>query len=175
MGSALRISARNLELTDAIRSDIEKHAAKLEQYSSDITGGKITVEVPHRHQHMGKLFNVKLDIKVPGKEIVVKKEQNRDLYLAVRDAFFAAYRQLETWNRKRKRDIKYHEEMPAAKISSLFPDKGYGFIETADGREIYFHENSVLNNNFKKLSIGSPVRYVEEIGEEGPQASTVSL
>lgn len=175
MASALRISTRNINLRDAVRTDIEKHAMKLEKYSSDITDVKVSVEVPHRPRQTGKLFSVKLDIKVPGKDIVIRKEENRDLYSAVRDAFFAAYRQLEKWNRKRRGDIKRHEETPNARVSSLFTDEGYGFIATPDGREIYFHENSVLNDNFKHLSVGIPVRYVEEMGEEGPQASTVSL
>lgn len=173
MGNAIRISARNVELTDAIRTDIEKHAAKLEKYSTDITGGKITVEVPNRKKDVRKLYNVKLDIKVPGKEIVVRKKQSRDLYLAVRDAFFAAYRRLENWSKRRRGIIKYHEEMPTARITALYRDEGYGFIETPDGRQLYFHENSVLKKNFSRLRVGSPVRYVEEMGEKGPQASTV--
>lgn len=175
MGSAINISTRNIELSGAIRSTIEKHASRLEKYNSGITNVKVTVEVPHKRRHAGKIYNVKLDIKVPGKELVIKKEENRDLYVAVRDAFFAAYRRLGSRNRKRRGDIKRHEEMPSARVASLFPDEGYGFIETQDGREIYFHENSVLNDNFRRLDVGSPVRYVEEMGEEGPQASTVTV
>lgn len=49
----------------------------------------------------------------------------------------------------------------------------YGFSETADGRQIYFHRNSVLDWDFNRLTVGSEVRFTEEIGEKGPQASTV--
>jgi cold shock CspA family protein len=63
--------------------------------------------------------------------------------------------------------------------SDSFPDKrgesSYGYIETPDGREIYFHANSVLNNRFKSLKLGSKVSFAEEAGEKGPQASSVHL
>jgi cold shock CspA family protein len=65
--------------------------------------------------------------------------------------------------------------MPQARVAKLFPVEGYGYIETPDGREIYFHANSVLNNRFKSLKLGSKVSFTEEAGEKGPQASTVRL
>jgi cold shock CspA family protein len=51
----------------------------------------------------------------------------------------------------------------------------FGFIATADGREIYFHKNSVLNGGFARLKPGTAVAFAEEDGEKGPQASTVRL
>jgi cold shock CspA family protein len=57
----------------------------------------------------------------------------------------------------------------------LFPERGYGFLTTSDGREVYFHQNSVLGNKFKDLKIGTEVRFVEEPGDKGPQASTVRV
>jgi cold shock CspA family protein len=70
---------------------------------------------------------------------------------------------------------KQHQPSMPAKVTKLFPEAGYGFVETAEGREIYFHRNSVLNGRFKRLRIGSDVHFVEEPGEHGPQASTVKL
>jgi cold shock CspA family protein len=55
-------------------------------------------------------------------------------------------------------------------VAKLFP-QGYGYIETADGREVYFHANSVLND--QGLKLGTRVSFVEEAGERGAQASTV--
>ena len=60
-------------------------------------------------------------------------------------------------------------------ITKLFQDRGYGFLESEDGREIYFHKNSVLDGRFEKLQIGAKVRYAEEDGDKGPQASTVHV
>ncbi|MCK4467404.1 MAG: cold shock domain-containing protein, partial [Desulfobacterales bacterium] len=52
---------------------------------------------------------------------------------------------------------------------------GYGFLTTPDGREFYFHKNSVLDDKFKVLKVGMKVRFVEELGEKGAQASTVKV
>jgi cold shock CspA family protein len=59
-------------------------------------------------------------------------------------------------------------------VTRLFPWEGYGFLTSADGREIYFDRRSVLNDAFDRLAEGIQVRYVEESGEQGPQASTVA-
>jgi len=61
-------------------------------------------------------------------------------------------------------------------VVRLFSEPGYGFLESADdGHEVYFHANSVLHGDFDRIAIGTQVRYVEELGEEGPQASTVAI
>jgi cold shock CspA family protein len=60
-------------------------------------------------------------------------------------------------------------------VTQLDPLGEFGFLETGDGREIYFHRNSVLENGFSRLNVGARVTYVEEMGDKGPQASTVKL
>jgi cold shock CspA family protein len=77
--------------------------------------------------------------------------------------------------RRRRGDVKYHESEPHGRITQLFPSEDYGLIQTADGREIYFHRNSVLNADFDKLEEGAQVHFSEEMGEKGPQASTVHV
>lgn len=167
----LQITSRNLDLTDAIKANIQEKVDKLDKYCTTITSCRVVVEaIPKR-----TLYNVHVDIKVPGTELVVKREPNADLYLAIRDSFDAAYRQLENYAQRHRKDVKHHEAVPHAQISSLFPDQGYGFLTTFDGREIYFHENSVLNHSFKHLNKGMEVRFVEEMGEKGPQASSVTV
>lgn len=71
--------------------------------------------------------------------------------------------------------MKHHEETSRAVVSTLFPERGYGFLATPDGREFYFHKNSVLDGKFKVLKVGMKVRFVEELGEKGAQASTVKV
>jgi ribosomal subunit interface protein len=171
----IQITARNVDLSEPLREDLRKRAEKLDTFYDQIMRCRIVVEVPHQHQREGVQYNVRIDMTVPGAELVVKREPSEDLDVAVRDAFDAARRQLEEFARKRRGDVKHHEETPVAKVSALFPDRDYGFITTPDGREIYFHANSVLNEEFKKLTIGTEVRFVEEEGEKGPQASTVSV
>lgn len=171
----LQITVRNVELSDAIRDELRTRAEKLDTFYDQIMRCRVVVEVPHHHHREGTLYNVRIDMTVPGAELVVKHEPNEDLDVAVRDAFDAARRQLEEFARKRRGDVKRHEELPRARVTSIFPDKGYGFLSASDGREIYFHEHSVINYDFRRLKTGTEVRFVEEEGEKGPQASTVTV
>jgi len=121
---------------------------------------------------------VRIDITVPDREIVISRDPGRhhaheDPYVAIRDAFNAARRQLENYNQKRQQHVKYHTPPLVGRVIELHPEKDYGRIETTDGRLIYFHRNSVLDNDFEQLDIGSGVRFDQEAGDEGPQASTV--
>ena len=171
----LQITARNFDLTETIEDAIREKAQKLDLFYDQIMRCRVLVEAPHRRHHKGVLFNTRIDITVPGGEIVIKREPHEDLYVSIGDAFRAARRQVEDYDRERRRKVKYHEEMPRAIVSALFPEKGYGFLTTPDGREFYFHKNSVLGDKFKDLKIGMKVRFVEESGEKGPQASTVKV
>ena len=171
----LQITARNFDLTETIEDAIREKAQKLDLFYDQIMRCRVLVEAPHRRRHKGVLYNTRIDITVPGGEIVIKREPHEDLYVSIGDAFRAAQRQIEDYDRERRRKVKYHEEMPRAIVSALFPEKGYGFLTTPDGREFYFHKNSVLGDKFKDLKIGMKVRFVEESGEKGPQASTVKV
>ena len=139
---------------------------------------RVAVEAPHKHHHKGKLYHVRINITVPDKELVVSREPDQhhaheDVYVAIRDAFDAMRRQLEDYARRRRGKVKRHEAPPHGRIAKLFPEENYGNIETLDGRLVYFHQNSVVDTDFSKLETGSEVRFVEEMGEKGPQASTV--
>jgi cold shock CspA family protein len=57
----------------------------------------------------------------------------------------------------------------------LDPSGEFGFLESSDGRKIYFHRNSVLDGAFSRLARGSRVTFAEEMSEKGQQASTVKL
>lgn len=171
----LQITSRDFELSDAIKSEITEKAGKLDKFYDRITRCRVVVETPHRHKHEGKLYNVQIHLTIPGKEIVVKREPHEDLYVAIRNSFDAAKRKLEDASRLQRGKVKHHEEQPHARIITLFPEKSYGFIRTPDAREIYFHENSVVNQDFAKLKVGMEVRFIEQKGEKGPQASSVTV
>jgi cold shock CspA family protein len=91
----------------------------------------------------------------------------------VNAAFHEARRQLEDHVRRLDRRVKAHVPPQRGQVARLSPEEGCGFLRTSDGREIYFHEHSVLRGGFPRLREGSVVRFVEEAGDEGPQASTV--
>ena len=100
---------------------------------------------------------------------------HEDPYVTLRDTFNAAQRQLEDYVRKLRGKVKTHETPPHGKIKQLFPYEDYGLIETLDGREIYFHRNSVVEEDFNNLAEGDSVHFSEEMGEDGPQASSVHV
>lgn len=169
----LQLSVRNMSLSEAAEADIREKAARLDSFYDQVMGCRVIVEAPHRHHRKGVLYNVRIDMTVPGSELVIKREPHEDLYVAIRDAFDAARRQLEDFARRRRGDVKTHEAPSYARVTKLLAE--YGFLETPDGREIYFHRNSVLDGGFDRLKTGAEVRFSEEEGEQGPQASTVAL
>jgi cold shock CspA family protein len=178
MNLPLQVTFHNTPHSDVIEAAIHDEAAQLEQFFGNIMSCRVVIDVPHRHHKEGNLYDVRIDLKVPGKELVVSREtaeqtDMRHLRLAIREAFDEARRQLEDHVRQIRGQVKAHEPVPRARVARLFPEDGYGFLATPDDREIYFHQNSVLNGGFKRLHVGSEVRFVEEAGEQGPQASTV--
>ncbi|HSR57470.1 MAG TPA: HPF/RaiA family ribosome-associated protein [Candidatus Binataceae bacterium] len=175
MQRQLQITARDFVITEAIELQVRERARALESYFDRLTGCRVVLEAPAVHHHRkGGPFNVRIDLRVPGNELSVNRQNAEDLSIAVRDAFDAARRVLEDYVRELRHDVKTHEH-PLAKIARVFIEEGYGFIETADGREVYFHRNSVLGNRFEHLKPGVAVRYAEEMGENGPQASTIAV
>ena len=105
----LQITIRDVEHSEALEAHIRGKVEKLEEFFKHITSCRVVVEVPHKHHHQGKQFNVRIDIGVPGSEIVVNRDHAEDVYVALRDAFDAAKRQLEDYARKIRGDIKTHE------------------------------------------------------------------
>lgn len=174
----LQISFRHMEHSEQIEELIRDKAAHLDTFANHIMSCRVVVEPAGQHHRHGNLYEVRIDLTVPGEEIVVTRESGehteyRDIHVALRDAFDSARRQLEDYVRRQRGDVKSLEAEPRARVSKLFPKEDYGFLETSDGREIYFHRNSVLHEGFDRLQIGTEVAFVEEAGKKGPQASTV--
>ena len=176
MGIPVQITTHDFRLNAALESDIRDKAAKLEMYYDRITRCRVVIEAPVGHHRQGGPYNVRLDVTVPGSELVVNRQADEDLTVAIRNAFDAMRRRLEDYARQQRGDIKTHEEpLLSGQVTKLFPHEGYGFLETTDGREIYFHRHSVLDPGFERLTIGTEVRFVEELGQKGAQASTVHI
>ena len=101
----LEISARQIELTPDLEADLRRRAAKLERFFDRITSCRIAVEGPSNHHQGGGLYRVRLDITVPGSELVAKKE-GEELNAVIRDAFQAAERQVEELAERRRAHLK---------------------------------------------------------------------
>lgn len=180
MQQPLQITFRDIPQSDSVEEVIREKAAKLEQFFEKIMSCRVTIESPHSHHHQGRLYHVTVDITVPGAELVASRSSDKnhaheDVYVAIRDAFAAAKRQLQEYKRKLKNKVKTHEAPLHGQVSELVDDQGYGRIQSSDGRDIYFHRNSLVRGEYGELQVGSEVRFVEESGDEGPQASTVHV
>jgi ribosomal subunit interface protein len=176
---ALGIVFRNMDASEALEARIREHVARLERLHGRIASGKVVVEAPHRRGRQGRLYRVKLRLATPRREVVVSHEgpmnhAHEDVYVAVRDAFDAAERRLQSHAEQLRGDVKTHEAPRLeGRVARLFPD--HGFIAAQDGTEVYFHANAVAGNRFARLAEGDRVRLVVAEGEgaRGPQASTV--
>ena len=181
MDVPLELSFRNMDSSDAVEARVRERVDKLETYFGRINACRVVVETPHRHHRKGKIYHVRIEIGVPGRTFIVDRDPGQhhaheDVYVAIRDAFDAARRQLEDHSRKAAGKIKAHEVPVHGAISILNGLQGYGIVSLPDGQEVYFHRNSVVNDGFGHLNLGDEVRLVIAEGEsvKGPQASTVA-
>jgi ribosomal subunit interface protein len=95
MQTPLQITVRDIKQSEALEARIRDKVARLEQFHPNMTSCRVTVESAHRHSAQGRHFQVKVDVRVPGKEIVASRDHDEDVYVALREAFDAAKRQLD--------------------------------------------------------------------------------
>ncbi len=176
----LQITFRHMDTSEALAARIRERAEELDQICDRIISCRVAVERQHARHQQGNLFRVRVDVTVPGREVVVGRDPaadhaHEDAHVAVRDSFDAARRLLEDYVRERRGDVKLHAVPDHGRIARLIAEQDYGFITTPDGGEIYFHRNSVADGDFEKLEVGDEVRFVVQETEspQGPQASTV--
>ena len=192
------ITFRGIDPSAALEAEIRARIGKLETYYRPIMGCHVLVELAERHHETGNRYHVRLDVIVPGEEIVVAHEaglhataqdvdtekatkeaepdpERKHARVAVREAFDIARRRLQDYGRRQRRTVKAPARQPRGRVAQLFPIDEYGYIEAEDGHEVYFQKSSVLKNAFDRLTVGSTVSFVEESGEKGPRASTVKL
>jgi cold shock CspA family protein len=194
----IQITFRGLQPSDALEADVRERVTWLEQFHEGIVRCRVLVEIPHRHRHDGRHFHVRIELTVPGGDpIVVSHEPSlharlkdvegelhhketeiesvhRYAHVAIREAFDVARRRLEDFAREQRGTVKAHEVTAHGRVIEISKVDEYGFIET-DEHRVYFNRASVLDDAFDDLDVGTPVAFVEERGEKGPQASTVRV
>lgn len=193
----VQVTIRGVPSPELVEPEIRERAARLDRYYESIMSCRVLVERVHRHHQDGSQFHVRIDLGVPGGEIVVNRDSslhateqdvdqtrerkqdelhpvNKHVRVAIRDAFDTARRRLQDYARRQRADTKLHETPLHGRVVRLLGD-GYGFIGTPDEREIYFHRHSVIGDKFEDLHVGSEVAFAEEPGEQGPQASSVRV
>jgi len=178
----LELSFRDVEKTAELEDLIRQKVDKLEQICDTITSCRVHVERVQESQRSGNPVGMRIEVRVPRhNEIIVTQEIDSDqagepLPRLIRDTFAAARRKLQELTERQRGQVKPGATVDqVAVVAKLFPDRDYGFLETMDRREVFFHRNSVLDSDFDRLEVGTGVRFVEEEGEKGPQASSVLI
>lgn len=116
----INIVSRDFELTDSIKSAVSKNVANLETFFDRIIRCEVAISSPHHHHHRGRIYHIRIVLDVPGRNIVVSRESEKDgshedIYVALRDAFKAAGRQLQDHVKKLRREVKNHESNELSK------------------------------------------------------------
>jgi len=180
METPVEIDFQGMKPVERLYQSITSHITDLEQRCGRITACRVVLKAPGGHHRIGS-YEVNIRLALPnGREVNVARtaqqdERYTDVDFAINDTFKRARRRLQDHVRRMQGQVKAHEPQPTGAVIRLDPAGEFGFIETADGREIYFHKNSVLDDAFSRLSVGARVAFAEEAGDKGPQASTVRL
>jgi ribosomal subunit interface protein len=183
MEGPLEVSIKNIEKSDELEDILNREVEKLNRFSPDIISCRVALEKEHKQNTQGSPFHVRVEVSLPRKKrlattssaVYLREESLFEIRKAIRDAFGAMEKRLKKTESKKKHQVKSPAE-PRAFVAKLFSDQGYGFLKRDDtGEEIYFHQNSVLNNDFERLTVGTEARYDLEMGEKGPQASSVQI
>jgi cold shock CspA family protein len=173
-----RIDFHGMEPDEEKRERIRRQIERLEGLFGGMTACRVVVTAPGARPRSGGLYDINVHAVLPDdREVAVERtphqdERFADFDFALNDAFSRARRQLQDQVRQMRGETKRHESgLTTGVVKTLRRSEGYGFLEAPDGREIYFHRNSVQDGSFDDLSPGVRVHFVEEPGREGPQAS----
>lgn len=176
----LELSFQHIEPADEIKDYVRERVDYLGQLFDGITSCQVYIAAPQNRQKTGHLYDITIEVRVPGKELVVSDrkndmQQHQHLRIALRDAFAIIERDLKIYKQKMRGQVKVLDGMLQGKIVEIRHDKGFGQIQATDRRLIYFHRNSVVDGDFDALKVGDTVELVarHDESEIGPQASTV--
>lgn len=180
MQTPAQVEFEGVLATPELQASIDQHIAELESRFGRLTAGRVVVRGPGDRHRTGGQYEVSIRLALPdGREVNIGRtprqdERYADLAFAVDNAFKRARRRLQDQYRLMQGQTKQHENQPIGTVIRIDPSGAFGFIKSADGHEVYFNCNSVLDGP-SNIAPGTRVSYVEEIGEKGPQASTVKI
>lgn len=193
----VQVTFRNMKDLAGLEEMVQKEAAKLERFYDRISSCRVVVERPQRAES-SKLYHVRIDLGLPNGELVVKhmpvlhgtlqdlktedSRQEAESVLAhkspqraIHEAFHEMRRRLQDYSRRQEGVVKNKPKLSEGEVKEILPNEGYGFLQTTDDRKIYFNKASVLDGHFDRLRAGTRVGFAEEMGDKGPQASTVRI
>jgi ribosome-associated translation inhibitor RaiA len=181
MDEPLEIAFHQLEPSAAVEAAIRERFARLERRYDRLTHCRVSVEALHRQHRTGNLYEVHIDMLVPGGELAVSRQPqkareryaNPDVYTSIKDAFAAAERRLKRLKRQRREDLQPQATSLQAEVAEIHADEGWGYLRTAEGALLHFHRNAVANGSFTRLRAGESVHYLAAEGETGPTAARI--
>ena len=168
----IHIEGQKVEILPEWREKIEAELGRLQKHhSGPILHARVEI-IGTAHHHLGA-FEVHLVVTMPGDVITIIRQGEVVQPLLV-EAFDVLDRRLEERSHIIQQKVKAHEEFARrGRIIRLFPEGDYGFIETDDGLEVYFHANALKKGSFAALNPGTAVKFGQEEGDKGPQATWV--
>ncbi len=187
MQTPVEIDFQGIQATEQLRTCVTRNISTLEQRFGRITACRVVIRGPSERHRKGGAFDVSIRLSLPqGREVDIGRSEGRvkdadtdnrllDPVVAVNDAFKRARRRLQDHARRMQGHVKTHDAPPIATVARFDGTGGFGFLETSDGREVYFHKNSILDGGTQQVAPGTRVTFFEEMGEKGPQASTVRV
>lgn len=125
MTTPVQITFRNISASPALEQEIRSRASWLEAFFPTIVGCRVVLEVPHRHRRHGRSLHVRIELSLPGEDVIVNHEpapdvmtasrksdeldgRHKDEHVAIHDAFDVARRRLEDMARRQRGDVKTH-------------------------------------------------------------------
>ena len=174
----LQVEARNLEMRKVWQDKIDEETSRLERHHAGfINHLRLTIEGTAHHKEGG--YELRVVASIPNDTVVVKRKGEKVVPIVV-DAFNTLGMQLKELQRKRRQSFKVPPEAARGTgsegiVKTIYPYESYGFIVTSQGREIYFHENSLKDITMNQLSEGDDVKFGEAEGDKGPCAAWVRV
>ena len=199
MQTTPEITFKGLERTTSIDKLITRGIAKLEQVCNYIISTRITVEQIQTRHRTDNPYRILIEISIRDRPDIVVERLSNKIKKTVEDpdkinsrpvrkrngredalpafiisTFDSARRELEKIIEKQRGAVKVHPQQRAqAMVEKIFRDQEYGFLRASDGQSVYFNRNSVLHDHWEHLKVGTAVRYTQEVGDKGLQASIV--
>ncbi|MDA0923587.1 MAG: HPF/RaiA family ribosome-associated protein [Proteobacteria bacterium] len=176
----LEIAFTHIAPSDEIKDLIVDKIAHLEKIYDGIISAHVQIRAPHQRHQTGNLFSVTIELRVPGRALVVRRDQDKaarheHLRVTLREAFAAMEVALRHWKDTAKGEVKSHGATLQGEIVQLDLAREFGQILATDNRLIYFHKNSLVDGAFSDLRLHDKVALV--VGGDdsviGPHASTV--
>jgi cold shock CspA family protein len=171
----LQVDVRNLTMRSQWQEKIDEEKEKLSRHHPGLIHHlRVTIEGTRSHKEGG--YGLTLVASVPNDTVVVKRKGEK-VPPMLGEAFNTLGLQLKELQRKRRQTVKVKEAIPYSDlqgvVDKLFLDQSYGFIQTANGQDIYFHESCLKDLAMDQLAVGDAVIFGQAESEKGPCAAWV--